>query len=83
MSLGDQASLTLSAEARLRYDAYDNGQLTRGGDYRQGLLRGMFGGDLRINPNFRVYGELATGQVRGRRDIRRRELKPPWCFWLA
>ncbi|NQD94907.1 alginate export family protein [Pseudomonas sp. CrR25] len=65
--LGSDASLTLSSEARLRYNAYDNGQLARGNDYQQGLLRGVLGADLRFNPNLRVYGELATGQVDGRR----------------
>jgi hypothetical protein len=58
--------LTLSAEARLRYDAYTNGQLMSGNDYRQGLLRSIFGADLRFNPNVRVYGEIGSGQVDGR-----------------
>lgn len=69
MPLGDVASLTLSAEARLRYDAYDNAQLTRDNDYRQVLFRGVLGADLRLDPHLRLYGEVATGQVAGRRDV--------------
>lgn len=69
MPLGGEASLTLSAEARLRADTYDNGQLTRDNDYQQALLRGILGADLRLNPNLRVYGEVGTGQVAGRRSI--------------
>ncbi|MEC5161371.1 MULTISPECIES: alginate export family protein [unclassified Janthinobacterium] len=68
MPLGGGASLSLSAEARLRYDSYENGQSTSGNDYRQGLLRGVAGADFRWNPALRVYGELATGQVAGRRN---------------
>lgn len=66
--LGGASLLTLSAEARLRYDSVDNAQATPGNDYRQALLRGVLGADLRLPPQWRVYGELATGQVRGRRD---------------
>lgn len=68
MPLGAAASLTLSAEARLRFDAFDNQQLTRANDYRQALLRGVLGADLRLDPRLRLYGEVATGQVAGRRD---------------
>jgi hypothetical protein len=68
MPLGDEASLTLSSEIRLRYDAYDNGQLKTGNDYQQGFFRGILGADLHVNPNLRVYGEIATGQVDGRRN---------------
>jgi hypothetical protein len=68
MPLGGEASLTLSAEARLRYDTYDNAQSTPDNDYQQWLLRGVLGADLRVNPHFRVYGEIGTGQVEGRRD---------------
>lgn len=65
--LGGDASLTLSAEARLRYDVFNNGQLRRGNDYQQGLFRGIAGADLRFNRSIRVYGEVGTGQVEGRR----------------
>lgn len=69
MPPSSQTSLTFSAEARLRYDAYANGQLTSGNDYQQGLLRGVVGADLRFNPSVRAYGEIATGQVDGRRSV--------------
>lgn len=69
MPLGGEASLTLSAEARLRFDAFDDGQLTRGNDYEQALFRGILGADLRFNPNLRVYGEIGTGQIEGRRSV--------------
>lgn len=67
MPLGSDATLTLNAEARLRADAFDNAQLARGNDYGQGLFRGIFGADLRLSPAIRVHGEMATGQVAGRR----------------
>mgnify|MGYP001602640757 CR=1 FL=1 len=69
MPLGSGASLTLSAEARVRFDSFDNGQLTRGNDYEQALFRGILGADLRFNPNLRVYGEIGTGQMEGRRRV--------------
>jgi len=67
MPIGNEASLTLSGEARLRYDSFSNAQLVRGDDYQQGLLRGVVGADLRLNPHVRVYSEVGTGQVKGRR----------------
>ena len=69
MPLGGEASLTLSAEARLRYDAHENGQLIHGNDYKQGLSRGILGADLRFNSHLRAYGEIGTGQVDGRRSV--------------
>ncbi|MDI1301559.1 MAG: alginate export family protein [bacterium] len=68
MPLGGETILTLSAETRLRYDAWGNGQLASGNDYQQGLFRGILGADLRLNPDLRVYGEVGTGQVAGRRE---------------
>jgi hypothetical protein len=68
MPLVGEASLTLSSEVRLRYDSHENGQLVRGNDYQQGLLRGILGADLRFNSNLRAYGEIGTGQVAGRRS---------------
>lgn len=65
--LGHDASLTLSAEARLRYDRFDNGQLIRGNDHQQGHFRGVLGTDLRFASHLRLYGELGTGQVASRR----------------
>ncbi len=69
MSLGGDASLTVSAEVRMRYDSFENGQLIRGNDYQQSLLRSILGADLRINSNLRVFGEIGTGQVDGRRSV--------------
>lgn len=68
MPLGRETSLTLSAEARLRYDTFNNGQFTRDNDYQQGLFRGILGADLRFSPGLRVYGELGTGRVDNRRS---------------
>ena len=68
MPLGGEASLTFSGEARLRYDTYDNGQLMSGNDYQQTLLRGILGADLHFNPDLRIYGEIGTAQVEGRRS---------------
>jgi len=67
MPLGGEAFLTLSAQARLRYESYDNAPPTGVDDLQQGMLRGIFGADLRFNPNLRVYGEIGTGQVTDRR----------------
>jgi hypothetical protein len=66
MPIGGEASLTLSAEARLRFDTFNSGQLTTGNDYQQQLFRGVLGADLRFDPHVRVYAEVATGQVEGR-----------------
>jgi hypothetical protein len=69
MPLGGAASPTLSVEARLRHDTYADAQLTRGNDYRQALFRGTLGADLRLDPRLRVYGEIGTGHVEGRRRV--------------
>ncbi|MDO8653200.1 MAG: alginate export family protein [Undibacterium sp.] len=66
MPIGGEASLTLSAEARLRFDTFNHGQLANGNDYQQQLFRGVLGADLRFDPHVRVYAEVATGQVEGR-----------------
>lgn len=60
--------LTLSTQARLRYDVYGNAQLAPGNDYRQGLFRGILGAKLLFTPSFGVYGEAGTGQVSARRS---------------
>jgi hypothetical protein len=65
--LGGEASLTVSAEARLHLAGYDNGQLTLGDDFRQTRFRGVLGAELRLNASVRLYGEVGTGQVEGRR----------------
>jgi len=66
--LGPNTSLTLSAEARFRYDVYGNAQLIPGNDFNQGLVRLVVGADWRVNPNFRFFGEIATGRVAGRKS---------------
>lgn len=68
MPLGGDASLTLSSEIRLRGLALDNEQLRREDDYEQGLFRGIVGADLRYNAHLRVYAEIGTAQVTGRRS---------------
>lgn len=65
--LGGASSLTLSAEARLRYDAYDNRQLASENDERQVLFRGVLGAHLRLDPHLRLFGEVGTGQVTSER----------------
>ncbi len=67
--LGDAAALTLGAEIRLRHALSDNARLVRGNDFEQTQLRAIVGGDLRLSPHLRFYGELGTGQVDGRRDV--------------
>lgn len=69
MPLFGETSLTLSSEARLRYDVFNNGQLAHGNDFQQGLFRGILGADLRFNPSFRFYAEVGTGQVDGRQGV--------------
>jgi hypothetical protein len=69
ITMGDEATLTLSAEARFRQVASDNAQLTRGNSFVQTQLRTVLGADLRLNPNFRFYGELGSGQVDRRRNV--------------
>jgi len=66
IALEETASLTLSTETRLRYDMYNNAQLGRGVNFEQGLVRGIVGADLRLNPSLHLYGEIGTGQVAGR-----------------
>ena len=65
--IGGSASLTLSAESRVRMAEITNGQLAPGNDYAQGTVRGILGGDLRFNHHFRAFAEIGTGQVFGRR----------------
>jgi len=65
--LNGEAALTLSAEARMRVDAYANARLVAGDDYRQALFRGIVGADLRLDRHIRIHGEAGTGQVHDRR----------------
>lgn len=63
--IGGDASLTLSAEARLRSDTFDT-DITIGNHYQQHLFRGVFCGHLRFDSHVRVYAMVATGPVEGR-----------------
>ncbi|MGB9990088.1 alginate export family protein [Massilia sp. SM-13] len=69
IGLDDDLALTLSAEGRARFDRFDNAQLQAGNDYRQMLWRGVLGAELRAGPHWRVYGELASGQVGARQAL--------------
>ncbi|MCW8902451.1 alginate export family protein [Sedimenticola sp.] len=60
--------LTLRGQFRVRYDDFNNRQLVAGHPAQQGLLRGMLGADLLLNPNLRVYSEVGIGQADRRRE---------------
>lgn len=66
--LGEEATLTVNAELRLRHVQQRNRQLRRGQDPGQTQLRAVLGADLRFSDNVRVYGELGVGQVDAARD---------------
>lgn len=67
VALGDSASLTVSAELRLREVTTRNSGLVAGAETEQAQLRAILGADLRLGPRLRFYGEIGTGQVnRGR-----------------
>lgn len=68
IALGGDASITFSAEARLREIAAQNDRLVPGTDIEQLQFRGIVGADLRLNRYLRVYGEIGTGQVDHDRD---------------
>ena len=61
--LGGDATLTVSAEARLRYVSTRNNRLVPGDVVEQAQFRGIVGADLRLDPHLRFYGELGTGRV--------------------
>jgi hypothetical protein len=63
------ASLTFSAEARMRYVATENSRLQPHADTEQMQFRGVVGADLRLNPHVRLYSELGTGQVDRDREL--------------
>jgi hypothetical protein len=67
LALGNGASLTVSAELRLREVSTQNGGLVAGADKEQAQLRAVLGADLRLSPRLRFYGEVGTGQVDGGR----------------
>jgi hypothetical protein len=59
----DLATLTLSAEDRLRTHTYGNGQLTPRNDYTELQNRTLVGADLRVTPYFRLYTEFGRGDL--------------------
>lgn len=63
--LHGDASLTFSAEARLRQVS---GETASGTNTRQLQFRGIVGADLRLDPHVRVYAEVGAGQVDRDRD---------------
>ena len=66
--VGGTVTLMISAEVRLRVDAYDIGRPAGGDVHQQELFRGVFGVELRVNSAVRIVGEVGTGQVDGRRN---------------
>lgn len=68
IGLGGDASITFSAEARLRDIATQNDRLVPGTDTEQVQLRGIAGADLRLNRHIRFYSEVGTGHVDDDRD---------------
>ena len=60
---GDLATLTLSAEDRLRAHFYTNGGLTKNNDYTELQNRAIVGADLHVTPYFRLYAEVGHGDV--------------------
>ncbi|WP_170066013.1 MULTISPECIES: alginate export family protein [Alphaproteobacteria] len=63
--IGDDVTLTLSAEARVRIDAYDDAALMEGNDFSQLESRVVTGADMHLGEHLRVYGELGSAQVGG------------------
>lgn len=68
MPLAHGVSLTVSAESRARVNRYTNARLRAGDDATEGLWRGVLGADLRFGEHVRVYGEFASGSIRGGLD---------------
>lgn len=66
--LGENTTLTVNAELRLRANLVYNEPPTGRPEYEHGLLRAMTGVDLRLGDHLRIYTEVGTGQVMGRRD---------------
>lgn len=63
MALGNEASLTVSAELRLREVSTQNRGLVSGDDLEQAQLRAILGAVLRLNPHLRFYGEVGAGHI--------------------
>jgi hypothetical protein len=59
----DLATLTLSAEDRLRSHTYGNGQLAERNDYTELQNRAIVGADLHVTPYFRLYTEFGHGDL--------------------
>lgn len=57
--------LTLSGEARARFNHLTNPGLTTNPAQDQELLRLVGGADLHLGTHFRLFGELASGQITG------------------
>ena len=57
--------LTLSGEARLRMNYFDNPGLVEGDHRREDMLRLVGGADLHLGDNVRFYGELGHGGIDG------------------
>lgn len=65
MPLGDDATLTVSGESRLRANRFTNARQRSGDDFTEGLWRGVLGADLHVGDHLRFYGELASGAIDG------------------
>lgn len=63
VALDHGASLTVSAELRVRKMSTQNKGLIEGADVDQAQLRAILGADLRLNSHLRFYGEVGIGQV--------------------
>ena len=68
MPLGDETTLTMSAEVRLRANRFTNARLRDAEDYTEALWRGVVGADLHMGEHVRFYAELASGRVDGGTD---------------
>ena len=69
MSVGQDGNLTFSSELRLRHVGHHNAQLQGRGNTQQTQLRAVFGADLRLTPEWRLYTEVGTAQVAGQRAV--------------
>lgn len=67
--VGDDITLTLSTEERMRVDAYSNGGLYQDNNFHQFETRVIVGADLRVGKHFRIYGELGDAQFSGQSSV--------------
>jgi hypothetical protein len=63
LALGGGATLSLSAETRLRSNVHDNARLQFGADKAETLWRGVLGAELRFDERVRVFAELGSGSA--------------------